>query len=389
MPAAQRMPAERGPLEPARVEREAPHAAQFPARQPGPRAAREDARNGLVRDPRRPSASPLQRDRETSALHGVRTAAGLQDVRHNQPRRFRGTTDAVVRVQRWWRRRLRRPRIRTKRERCGHYAAYRIQRVWRLYKWRKLFVHFSEYNVGWLGTIDWLKRHNFLYGTELAEPCDSAYWAQRKSEAPLDREVDPWGCGKMQEHMARMWNREHEIERRDHRHEHWEQGYADPRAWNGLHGIQNLAQWNARLVPKSRVLSQSPPRTTRTLAADKLRSAAPYAAPPTRSPRSTQGAGVPGRAPVGYGYAGAPPIARPSAAGAARPSSQPPRNSLPDRVGPSQRAQHDAAALKQPRPQRAVSSAGPARMPGQAADPRGLSRGPAPPGQRMLMVRGR
>merc|ERR1719359_1508512 len=73
MPAAQRVPAERGPLEPARVEREAPHAAQFPARQPGPRAAREDARNGLVRDPRRPSASPLQRDRETSALQGVRT----------------------------------------------------------------------------------------------------------------------------------------------------------------------------------------------------------------------------------------------------------------------------------------------------------------------------
>ena len=26
--------------------------------------------------------------------------------------------------------------------------------------------------------------------------------------------------------MARMWNREHEIERRDHRHEHWEQGPA-------------------------------------------------------------------------------------------------------------------------------------------------------------------
>lgn len=86
-----------------------------------------------------------------------------------------------------------------------HYAAARIQRVWRLSRWRRLFISFSAHKVGWVGSIEWLRNRNMLYGTELAEPEDVDWWLEQRALAPLDREVDPWGCTKLRDHLNKMW----------------------------------------------------------------------------------------------------------------------------------------------------------------------------------------
>ncbi|CAE7248316.1 unnamed protein product [Symbiodinium necroappetens] len=42
--------------------------------------------------------------------------------------------------------------------RCVHHAACRIQRAWRISHWRRSFVDFSRHQVGWLGSLSWLRR---------------------------------------------------------------------------------------------------------------------------------------------------------------------------------------------------------------------------------------
>mmetsp|Transcript_57718 Transcript_57718/g.129441 ORF Transcript_57718/g.129441 Transcript_57718/m.129441 type:complete len:806 (+) Transcript_57718:45-2462(+) len=86
-----------------------------------------------------------------------------------------------------------------------HYAASRIQRAWKIHHWRRLFLDFSASSAGWVGTLEWLQRHCLLYGTELADPEDTRFWSQQRAGAPLDREVDPWGCSKLRDHLNKMW----------------------------------------------------------------------------------------------------------------------------------------------------------------------------------------
>jgi len=86
-----------------------------------------------------------------------------------------------------------------------NHAACRIQRAWKVSRWRRRFVDFSEREIGWVGTLDWLQHNNLLYGTELADPEDVRWWMQQRSGAPLDREVDPWGCTKLRDHLNKMW----------------------------------------------------------------------------------------------------------------------------------------------------------------------------------------
>lgn len=86
-----------------------------------------------------------------------------------------------------------------------HHAACRIQRAWKVSRWRRKFFHFSERDIGWVGSLDWLQHHNLLYGTELADPEDVRWWMQQRTTAPLDREVDPWGCTQMVKHLNKMW----------------------------------------------------------------------------------------------------------------------------------------------------------------------------------------
>eukprot|EP00429_Kryptoperidinium_foliaceum_P112617 CAMPEP_0176320952 /NCGR_PEP_ID=MMETSP0121_2-20121125/71088_1 /TAXON_ID=160619 /ORGANISM="Kryptoperidinium foliaceum, Strain CCMP 1326" /LENGTH=119 /DNA_ID=CAMNT_0017663359 /DNA_START=13 /DNA_END=368 /DNA_ORIENTATION=+ len=84
-----------------------------------------------------------------------------------------------------------------------HWAAGRIQRAWKVHRWRRQFVQFSEVQLRWVGSLDWLQRHNMLYGTELADHEDVHTWLQERSAAPLDREVDPWGSERLLEHLNR------------------------------------------------------------------------------------------------------------------------------------------------------------------------------------------
>ncbi|CAJ1370568.1 unnamed protein product [Effrenium voratum] len=86
-----------------------------------------------------------------------------------------------------------------------HHSACRIQRAWKMSRWRRVFVTDCKRDLGWLGSLDWLQRHSMLYGTELAEPEDLDWWYHQQSGAPLDYEVDPWGCKKLREHLNRMW----------------------------------------------------------------------------------------------------------------------------------------------------------------------------------------
>jgi len=263
----------------------------------------------------------------------------------------------------------------------GNFAAYRIQRVWRLWRWRVLFIDYSERYCGWLGTIEWLKRNNFLYGTELADPSDTTNWHDRRKDAPLDREVDPWGCGKMQEHMARMWSRENDIVERHREIQEWHDAAAAYNAYPNYH---------SRLVPKSRVLSQSPPRTTRPV--DKLRPvpAVPVASNPgppqisTRSPR-----GNPPQVTSAYANGAFARSAQPAAQ--PRPQSQPP--AAPGRSAAGAPPPRDVLkAGLGARPPRALSNAASGRTATSALGARGGLGGLGGGGgmqQRMLMVRGR
>lgn len=89
--------------------------------------------------------------------------------------------------------------------RAVHHAACRIQRAWKVSRWRRRFTDFSEREVGWVGSLEWLQQQNLLYGTELADAEDVRWWMQQRATAPLDREVDPWGCTKLRDHLNRMW----------------------------------------------------------------------------------------------------------------------------------------------------------------------------------------
>eukprot|EP00928_Gymnodinium_smaydae_P017871 TRINITY_DN16825_c0_g1_i1.p1 TRINITY_DN16825_c0_g1~~TRINITY_DN16825_c0_g1_i1.p1 ORF type:complete len:803 (-),score=57.09 TRINITY_DN16825_c0_g1_i1:47-2455(-) len=123
---------------------------------------------------------------------------------------------AAMKIQGYWRRLLRkRPRFQTlkigpkqsngARRAPVHHAAARIQRAWRISRWRRSFVRYSERSVGWVGTLDWLQHHNLLYGTELADPEDVNWWEHQRANAPLDRDVDPWGSAKLRDHLNKMW----------------------------------------------------------------------------------------------------------------------------------------------------------------------------------------
>ncbi|CAE8619061.1 unnamed protein product [Polarella glacialis] len=88
-----------------------------------------------------------------------------------------------------------------------HFAAARIQRAWRSSRmelWRSRFVEVSLH-LGWLGRLDWLRSVGFLYGNELADHEDVRSWHEQRAVAPLDREVDPWGCLRLKEHLHRAW----------------------------------------------------------------------------------------------------------------------------------------------------------------------------------------
>eukprot|EP00929_Paragymnodinium_shiwhaense_P013025 TRINITY_DN120889_c0_g1_i1.p1 TRINITY_DN120889_c0_g1~~TRINITY_DN120889_c0_g1_i1.p1 ORF type:complete len:966 (-),score=196.44 TRINITY_DN120889_c0_g1_i1:109-2958(-) len=89
--------------------------------------------------------------------------------------------------------------------RAPHLAATRIQRAWKIQRWRRCFYNFSERQARWVGSLDWLQHHNLLYGTELADSEDIRWWMQQRGSAPLDREVDPWGSERLLEHLGRMW----------------------------------------------------------------------------------------------------------------------------------------------------------------------------------------
>lgn len=121
---------------------------------------------------------------------------------------------AAARIQRAWKKRKSsRPEVRpeealpppVKRLAPQHWAASRIQRAWKISRWRRVFIVDCKRDLGWLGSLDWLQRHNMLYGTELAETEDLEWWYHQQSGAPLDYEVDPWGCRKLREHLNRMW----------------------------------------------------------------------------------------------------------------------------------------------------------------------------------------
>lgn len=59
--------------------------------------------------------------------------------------------------------------------------------------------------MGWVGSLAWLQQRNMLYGTELAEKEDKRAWEGHRAQAPLDREVDPWGFERLQLHLHKMW----------------------------------------------------------------------------------------------------------------------------------------------------------------------------------------
>ena len=56
--------------------------------------------------------------------------------------------------------------------RGAHWATAKIQRAWRIHCWRRRFLAFGRGHLKWVGSLDWLQRHNRLYGTELAEEED-------------------------------------------------------------------------------------------------------------------------------------------------------------------------------------------------------------------------
>lgn len=66
-------------------------------------------------------------------------------------------------------------------------------------------MSYSEQEVGWVGSLAWLQQRNMLYGTELADQDDCRQWEVNRAQAPLDREVDPWGFERLRAHLHRMW----------------------------------------------------------------------------------------------------------------------------------------------------------------------------------------
>lgn len=147
-------------------------------------------------------------------IHSVQQEiARLQDERQKMPSASKvppemTQEEAACRLQHWWRSRRRvkkeGPWQRT-RLRPRHFAAARIQRWFRLYRWRRRFVDISVRQIGWLGSLAWLQEQNLLYGTELADKEDVRWWSEQRAAAPLDREVDPWGALKLREHLDKMW----------------------------------------------------------------------------------------------------------------------------------------------------------------------------------------
>lgn len=147
-------------------------------------------------------------------IHSVQQEiARLQDERRKMPSASKvppemTQEEAACRLQHWWRSRRRvkkeGPWQRT-RLRPRHFAAARIQRWFRLYRWRRRFVDISVRQIGWLGSLAWLQEQNLLYGTELADKEDVRWWSEQRAAAPLDREVDPWGALKLREHLDKMW----------------------------------------------------------------------------------------------------------------------------------------------------------------------------------------
>lgn len=97
-----------------------------------------------------------------------------------------------------------------------HFAATRIQRVWKLQRWRRSFVEYSANQLQWVGSLEWLQQHNLLYGTELASGDDVRCWLQQRALAPLDREVDPWGSERLFDHLNRVWYGVNRADEQEH-----------------------------------------------------------------------------------------------------------------------------------------------------------------------------
>jgi len=165
----------------------------------------------------------------SSALYSAAPVTRAVDL-PTSPKPSSKRVAAAVRIQRFWRQRALKkritrrpsrpsrgstaprqasgPRILTQpKRRTGpvNIAAGTIQRAWKVYRWRRSFVDFSEKQVRWVGSLEWLQRHNLLYGTELADEEDAFVWKSNRNIAPLDREVDPWGSERLLEHLTRMW----------------------------------------------------------------------------------------------------------------------------------------------------------------------------------------
>lgn len=154
----------------------------------------------------RTSAPPSLRQRQTTLVNAVEAATKIQRFWRRQflfNRALQGCCGrprrGTVLVGRSLRRRSRPNFV------AVHHAAARIQRAWKVHSWRQKFVDFSEHELGWLGSLEWLQRRNLLYGTELADPEDVRWWQQQRERAPLDREVDPWGFVKLRNHLHRIW----------------------------------------------------------------------------------------------------------------------------------------------------------------------------------------
>ncbi|KAF4731474.1 EF-hand domain (C-terminal) containing, partial [Perkinsus olseni] len=94
------------------------------------------------------------------------------------------------------------------------FRASRIQRSWKLWYFRRAFERYSIDCVGFLASLNWLRKHNMLYGIELADPSDTKHWNAAHRTAPKDSEIDPWGHQRLREHLDRIWNIERDARRR-------------------------------------------------------------------------------------------------------------------------------------------------------------------------------
>jgi len=85
--------------------------------------------------------------------------------------------------------------------RPAHHAARRIARAWRLSKFRRTFLHFSEMEVGYVASLAWLEPRDFVFGGELADEDDMQHWMLQRIGAHSDKEVDPWGHHALRAHL--------------------------------------------------------------------------------------------------------------------------------------------------------------------------------------------